>query len=196
MNQRTSQLDRTRMAIIEAAAAMVFGEVDPRAITMQAIADAAGVSHRTLYRHFASRRELVNAVGVHLDEALDGGPDGVLDSFDSWISQVPQVIGFGATHRDTLRRGLVVGVSGGEFRTDRDDRYWELFRDRFPHLDEVEARRDFVALRHLLGASNVILVGERFGMSPEELVPTIEHAVGVLLADVAGRDAAAAGGRS
>ncbi len=192
MNQRTNQLDRTRTAIIEAAKGYVFGEADPGAFTMQSVADAAGVSHRTLYRHFESRQDLINAVGAQLDDELtDSVAADVLDSFESWTGQVDQILTFGAMHREALRRGLIVGITGAEFRTDRDEAYWQIFRERFPHLDETEARQDFVALRHLLGANSVILMGERFGMSPEELVPTIQRSVDTLIADVARRNKAA-----
>jgi AcrR family transcriptional regulator len=195
MNQRASQLDRTRTAIVDAASEMVFGETDPSAITMQAVADAAGVSHRTLYRHFASRQDLVNAVGAAIDDMVDGSiASDVLSSFDAWVGSIPDVVAFGAAHREPLRRGLMVGIAGGEFRSDRDERYWGLFRERFPHLDEKEARQDFVALRHMLGASNVITMGERFGMSPEELVPVLERAVGTLVADIERRNEAAGKG--
>lgn len=195
MNQRTNQLDRTRSAIIEATRAMVFGETDPGALTMQAVADAAGVSHRTLYRHFESRQDLVNAVGAQLDEELtDVVATDVLDSFETWTGQVSSIMTFGAMHREKLRRGLIVGIKGAEFRTDRDDAYWGLFREQFPHLDETEARQDFIALRHLLGSSNVILMGERFGMSPEELVPAIQRSIDTLIADIERRDKAAAEG--
>ncbi len=193
MNQRTNQLDRTREAILDATRAMVFGEADPSSFTMQAVADAAGVSHRTLYRHFESRQDLINAVGAQLDEEYkDSVTTDLLDSFDSWIGNVSQVVAFGAMHREALRRGLIVGISGAEFRTDRDEAYWRIFRARFPHLDEAEARQDFVALRHVLGANNVILMGERFGMSPEELVPVIRRSVDTLVADIERRDTAAA----
>lgn len=192
MNKRTSQLDRTRHAIIEATTTMVFGEVDPEAITMQAIADAAGVSHRTLYRHFESRQELINAVGAELDAALETDtPTDVLESFDRWVASIPQIVAFGATHRETLRRGLLVGISYGEFRSDRDERYWTLFRQRFPNLEPAEARQDFVALRHLLSASSVILMGERFNLPPEELIPILERSVQTLVADIERRNTSA-----
>jgi AcrR family transcriptional regulator len=193
MNVRTNQLDRTRTAIIEAAKAMVFGETDPQALTMQAVADAAGVSHRTLYRHFENRSALINAVGAQVDEELsDTIGTNVLESFESWTAHVAAVLAFGAAQRESLRSGLIFSIAGGEFRTDRDEAYWRIFRERFPHLDEAEARQDFVAVRHLLGANNVILMGERFSMSPEELVRVIERSINTLVADIDRRDLAAA----
>ncbi len=64
MAERTNQVDRTRKAILDAATEIVFGTASPEEFTMQNVADAAGVSHRTLYRYFPSRAELINAVGA------------------------------------------------------------------------------------------------------------------------------------
>jgi AcrR family transcriptional regulator len=185
MNQRVSQLDRTRATIVEAASELIFGTTNPEEITMQAIADAAGVSHRTLYRHFPGRSELINEVGSSFDSQLEAsaGIEGPED-FDGWIDEVERTMSFGATHRELLRRTLVVAVATGEFRTDRDESYWRMFRARFPHLPEAEVREDFVAIRHLLGAINVILIGERFEMSPEQLTSSVGRAVRALVADI------------
>jgi AcrR family transcriptional regulator len=194
MNQRVSQLDRTRATIVEAATDLIFGTTNPEQVTMQAIADAAGVSHRTLYRHFPGRSELINEIGGAFDAQLaDAAGIEEPEDFDHWVDNAEWAIAFGATHRDLLRRTLVVAAASGEFRTDRDEAYWVLFRARFPHLPEPEAREDFVAIRHLLGAVNVILMGERFQMSPDRLTDLISRAVRTLVADVERRDVEASG---
>ncbi len=193
MNQRVSQLDRTKATIMDAAAEIVFGSQNVEAITMQAIADAAGVSHRTLYRHFPSRTDLINEVGRRYDNQI-GVASGVENAtrFDEWVAGIEQTVGFGATNLEMLRRTLGFAIASGEFRTDRDEMYWRLFREHFRHLDEAEARQDFIAIRHLLGASNVILIGERFGLSPDELVAVIGRSVDILLRDAEQRDRRAA----
>jgi AcrR family transcriptional regulator len=193
MNQRTAQIDRTRQAILEAAIDAYLSESDPTDLTMQTIADAAGVSHRTLYRHFSNRRELVNAIGRAVDQRLvDSGLWSEITSFEAWISGVDEVVAFGAAHRDQLRRGLALAVSTGDHRTDRDEMYWEFFRERFPHLDEESARQSFVCLRSLLSAVNVILMGERFDLSPDELAPAIGFGVETLIGRITEMDRAAA----
>lgn len=198
MNQRIKQTDRTRNAIVDAASELVFGSAGPDQFTMQNIADAAGVSHRTLYRYFPSRQDLIDAVGAAYDEQLDAStPSDVLRSFGEWIDAVEDVIGFGAAHRATFQRALALSVVTGQWRSDRDRRYWELFRERFAHLDEGTAREDFAALRHVLSAANVVIFGDRFGLSPEATAAGIQRAVHALVADIARRDeAAAASGRS
>jgi AcrR family transcriptional regulator len=191
MNQRASQIDRTRNAILDAAIDAYLGETDPSELTMQAIADAAGVSHRTLYRYFPSRRELVNAIGKEIDAQLaETGGWVEVDAFDTWISAVERAMAFGAIHREQLRRSLVLAVTSGDHRTDRDEMYWQLFQDRFPHLDEQTARQAFLCIRTLLSASNVILMGERFDLSPEELAPVIDFGVEALIGRVAELDGA------
>lgn len=189
MAKRTNQTDRTRQAILDAATEMVFGTTSPEEVTMQNVADAAGVSHRTLYRHFESREALLNAVGAAHDEQMEESVAvDVLESFDSWIGSVDGVIAFGATHRETLRRTLNLTVVTGQWRTDRDETYWLMFRDEFPNLDEDVAREDFAILRHVLGAVNSFLIGGRFGLDSQRVSNGVQRGVDSLVADIRDRD--------
>lgn len=190
MSQRTGQLERTRTAIVEAAAEFLSSESDPREFTMQAVADRAGVSYRTLYRHFEDRQDLIDAAARHWEQQLGMAVDEITD-FDEWTGAIAQLVAFGVTHREVLRRGTMIGLATGMWRSDRDKRYWSLFRERFPHLDVTVARQDFALLRHALGAANVLTVGERFDLSPAELTAGMQRAVDALLSSIAARDAAA-----
>jgi AcrR family transcriptional regulator len=193
MNQRTAQIDRTRQAILDAAIDTYLGEADPSELTMQNIADAAGVSHRTLYRYFPSRQELTNAIGKEMDRrTIEGGVWTEVTSFEVWTSGIEDVVAFGAAHREQLRRTLTLSLATGEYRTDRDEMYWELFQERFPHLDERTAREAFLCIRALLSAANVILMGERFDLSPDDLAPVIDFGVHALVEHITALDAAAA----
>jgi AcrR family transcriptional regulator len=193
MNRREQQTDRTRNAIIEAASDFVFGTAHPEEFTMQNIADAAGVSHRTLYRYFPSRQELINSIGPALDDRFDVSLDhDPLESFDNWTGGVDQMVAFGATHAGMMQRILTLEIIGGEWRTDRDDTYERLFRERFPHLDEAVARQDFAILRHLLSSANSVLIGQRFELTPAEAAAGIDRGVQALIEAIAARDDAAA----
>jgi AcrR family transcriptional regulator len=193
MNKRIQQTDRTRIAILEAASEMVFGTANPEQLTMQNVADAAGVSHRTLYRYFASRQELINAVGASYDKRLESSvPVDILESFEQWTGSAKLIVAFGATHTEVFQRGLALSAVAGQWRTDRDEGYWKLFRERFPNLEETVAREDFALLRHVLQAANALLIGQRFQLTPEQTAAGIERAVQVLTAAIAERDAAAA----
>lgn len=193
MNLRVKQTEATREIILDAAHDLIFSDADPNSITIQAIADAAGVSHRTMYRHFDSRQALLAAVGQRMD--ADSGARFALEqpiTFDGWIDSVQQTMEFGAAFRERLRRAWAMSATTSVWRKDRDEAYYEMFRARFPHLDEETAFQDFVALRHLLGSSSVVLIGERFDMSPEQVAVAVERAVQALVADIAKRDRKAA----
>lgn len=60
----------TRDRIVRAGVAIVEGlsDLDWRAMTFQAVADGAGVSKRTVFRHFATERDLHDAVMQRLQE--------------------------------------------------------------------------------------------------------------------------------
>lgn len=60
MHARADSMDRTR-ARITAAAIDLHGSVGPRATTMTAVAERAGVTRATLYRHFPTEAALVAA---------------------------------------------------------------------------------------------------------------------------------------
>jgi AcrR family transcriptional regulator len=67
---RRQQAAETRARILDAASALVHGfpTWDWRALTFRAVAARAGVSERTVYRHFPTERELRDAVMRRLEE--------------------------------------------------------------------------------------------------------------------------------
>jgi AcrR family transcriptional regulator len=67
---RRQQLAETRSRILAAGSALVheFPTWDWRNLTFRAVAEQAGVSERTVYRHFATEQELHRAVMHRLEE--------------------------------------------------------------------------------------------------------------------------------
>jgi AcrR family transcriptional regulator len=64
--RRRESADRTRERIVNAGADLVRNSIrDWRGVTIGAVAERAGVNRRTVYRHFASERELRDAVMEH-----------------------------------------------------------------------------------------------------------------------------------
>ncbi|MFQ5555146.1 MAG: TetR/AcrR family transcriptional regulator [Acidimicrobiia bacterium] len=195
MTLRERQADLTRTAIVEAAADL-FLEGDTMAFAMQEIADRAGVSARTIYRHYANRSELINALGRHLDEKFleaSDQDDNLPADFDSLVEEYARgSIHHGFANRAFVRKSLLFSVDGGDWYTRRDDHLWQLFRRAFPGLPEDEARGDFAVFRHIVASTSPILVGERFGLEDEQLLDAVERAATALIEAVADRDRAAA----
>jgi AcrR family transcriptional regulator len=86
---------RTRKALLDAARALME-ERGFDAVTLAAVADRAGVSHRALYLHFASRSELLTSLYRHLGtsehlasslERVWASPDPV-SALDEWARHI------------------------------------------------------------------------------------------------------------
>ena len=60
---------RTRRAILEAMVDVIM-ETDGIGFSVQAVADRAGVTHRTIYNHFPTREALCDAFSDYVDELL------------------------------------------------------------------------------------------------------------------------------
>jgi len=64
MRRRAGQVDQTRQRIVEATVEL-HGSVGPAATTIAAIADRAGVTRLTVYRHFPDQTALFSACSAH-----------------------------------------------------------------------------------------------------------------------------------
>ncbi len=64
MRRRAEQVDGTRQRIVEATVEL-HGSVGPAATTIAAIADRAGVTRLTVYRHFPDEAALFGACSAH-----------------------------------------------------------------------------------------------------------------------------------
>ena len=64
MRRRAEQVDQTRQRIVEATVAL-HGSVGPAATTIAAIAEKAGVTRLTVYRHFPDEDALFAACSAH-----------------------------------------------------------------------------------------------------------------------------------
>jgi AcrR family transcriptional regulator len=64
LRERAQRQDETRARIVEAAVAL-HGTIGPRATTVSAIAERAGVQRLTVYRHFPDEHSLFAACSAH-----------------------------------------------------------------------------------------------------------------------------------
>jgi AcrR family transcriptional regulator len=75
MHRRSDNIDDTRLKIVEATVEL-HGTVGPSATTVMGIADKAGVTRATVYRHFPNDLSLMNACSTHwLGQQVRPRPD-------------------------------------------------------------------------------------------------------------------------
>jgi AcrR family transcriptional regulator len=82
---------RTRHAILEAMVDVIMETADGIGFSVQAVADRAGVTHRTIYNHFPTREALCDAFSDHVDELL--GVSAGLSEAPTWsLASLPQLV--------------------------------------------------------------------------------------------------------
>ena len=80
---------RTRRAILEAMVDVIM-ETDGIGFSVQAVANRAGVTHRTIYNHFPTREALCDAFSDYVDELL--GASSGASSEPTWsLASIPQL---------------------------------------------------------------------------------------------------------
>ncbi len=86
----TGASQRTRRAILEAMVDVIM-EADGVGFSVQAVADRAGVAHRTIYNHFPTREALCDAFSDYVDELL--GATAGLTEEPAWsLASLPTIV--------------------------------------------------------------------------------------------------------
>src|SRR5262245_39949454 len=81
---------RTRRAILEAMVDVIM-DTNGIGFSVQAVADRAGVTHRTIYNHFPTREALCDAFSDHVDELL--GASAGLTEEPAWsLASLPVLV--------------------------------------------------------------------------------------------------------
>jgi AcrR family transcriptional regulator len=192
----TRHTEATRMAIVEAAAEL-FVDRRQDGFSVQDVADRAGLTHRTIYRYFPTRHELIGAAAQHLAPGFGEESFGDISTVEEWIDGVEAHLARTEANFEVVRSVLAAMLASenlalvGRGLHDRDAHRWEVFRRQFPHLSEDDARRTFATLRHLTSSTTYVLYRLRFAMSPIEATEAIRSGASQLAQQAARRDQAA-----
>ena len=85
-----STRQRTRRAVLEAMVDVIM-ETDGIGFSVQAVADRAGVTHRTIYNHFPTREALCDAFSDYVDELLAESSGAAAEP--AWsLASIPQLV--------------------------------------------------------------------------------------------------------
>lgn len=192
----TRHTEATRKAIVEAAAEL-FLDRRRNGFSVQEVADRAGLTHRTVYRYFATRQELIGAAAQHLAPSLAEDSFEEVSTVEEWMDGVEAHLARTEANFETVRRVLAAALSSEDLELaggglpERDAHRRKAFRRQFPHLSEADARRTFAILRHLTSSTTYVLFRLRFAMSPAEATEAIRGAAAQLVEQAALRDRAA-----
>jgi AcrR family transcriptional regulator len=180
---RAEQAAMTRDRIIDAAVELL-SRGDAAEIGMQDVADTAGVSVRTVYRNFATREDLFDAVVTMIRDRMaelagppPGSPDAAIDATRNTVAAVYEL--------EPLYRALFATQAGRESHrrtaAARRAAFHKSYAAETVGLGESSAKV-FGALTHLVSASNsVLFLKDYWGLTAEEAGRAFEWAIAALV---------------
>ena len=181
---RAEQAAVTRDRVVDAAVELLSGG-DATEVGMQDVADRAGVSVRTLYRHFATREELFDAVVKSIRErmAAMAGPPPV--GLAAQIESTREVVG-AVLELEPLYRALFATQAGRDSHQRgarrRRAAMTEAVAGELDGLDDDEVRL-CTALIHLVTSSTAVLfLKDYWGLDADETARVLGWGGGALIA--------------
>lgn len=179
---RTNQKKATRVLILEAVAELV-AEGRIHNFTVQDVADRAGISYASVYKHFSSREQMVSSLiewGAERGRELSPMQPRSLDELPLLYRNFePFEHNFNVSVAN-LRAQIAMNDIPRRI-TERDEEMAQLLERELPSLDPGQVRRAAIVLRYLTNSHFWMTFRTRYGFSPEETASALEWAVGSLV---------------
>ena len=180
---REEQMQQTRLRILEAVTGL-FGDPAAEEVTIPAVARAARVSLRTVYRYFPTREGLIDAWA----EWVDGNLRIHLHSYPEEADRLPEFtrdLYRSYDESEALVKAMLGATAARAVRARTRRRRQRAFRGAMDsHLEGLapeEQRRALAAVYLLVSAPGWQAMKEQWGLDGEEAGKTAAWAVGVLL---------------
>ena len=161
----------------------------PQDLTMPEVAEASGVSLRTIYRYFPTREDLLEAAGRWIGDELlkhlyPRDLDEVADRYQEGVADFDE--------RPGLVRALAFSQLGrrvrGYRRRERLEAIGQALRAELPNLSEQELREAEGVLAYLHNMLAYTTLRDEGGLSGEEIAEAIGWAIRTLIQDLRKRN--------
>lgn len=172
----------TRTRIVDAALALMEAG-DEGALTLAHVAETAGVTERTLYRHFETREALIASVWARVNESLADVAHA--DTPEELVAQPRRVFAV-FDEKPELIRAIVHTRQGRDLRlasnTKRRARFRKVVRTARPDLEEPEVTRLAAVIQLLDSAYAWAAMREYWDLDGASAGEAVSDAIAVLLA--------------
>jgi len=193
----------TRDRIVQAVVRVVLDD-GIHAFTVQNVASKAGVSYRTVYRHFTRREELLDALAESLERSFAGAPAPTIagapapttpETVDHVIAVLaPSFLAMGEV-RDAVRAYVVTSIALGwqdDARRKRTLAFGKSIAAAFPQLSAKVQREAAALIRHLASTRSWYALTVEGGLDDAGAARAADWAVRTLFNDLSSRNRAAA----
>jgi len=184
---RERQARQTRELILDAVTNLLDQHAADEATT-KAIAQAAGVSERTVYRHFPDRHALLEGLSeriIRLAEPtiLDADPASVDD-----LANLAVALMRGLDEQPTLARAeALLNADPRRFTAatrSHSDQFHTIIAAALPDLDERDRLRVTAAIRCLLSSQAWLRMREEYGIPGSESGPVVAWVIGAVFNEI------------
>jgi AcrR family transcriptional regulator len=184
---RERQVERTRDLILDALTDLL-SEMSAGEITTREIAERAGVSQPTVYRHFPDRNALLEGLTARIVAAMEAsGGEGALTTLDDLAPRAERGLALTEAHAVEATAEAVLNADPRRLSTDSRARSAELLRvvaDSLPEYDERDHLRITALLRNLYTVQTWLRMREEFGIPGEESGPIVAWAMSTLVGEI------------
>jgi AcrR family transcriptional regulator len=181
---RVAQQEATRRRILDAVADLMSDPTQPE-LTYSALAKAAEVSERTVYRHFATKEELLEAFWIYINEQL--GMAHYPETVEELLEVLPSVYS-GFDERAGLIRAHLASSAGREMRLRVVPRRREIFKRMLERYTRgLAPRRQRMAcgvLQLLFSPRAWDSLEENWGMTGSDAAESCAWAIRTLIASL------------
>jgi AcrR family transcriptional regulator len=182
---REQQVDLTRDLIVRAFRSLL--ETDhPDAITYAQVAEAAGVSLRTVYRYFPTRADLLRSAAEWFREFTDGARWDDPRSVRDMAGAIPQLGRLFDEHTNVFR-----ALADDALEQPRRDAVAAALAEVSCDLPDDEVRRAEALLSYIRSGRAWLVLHDRYGLDGDEIVAALDWASSTLLEDLRRRNGSA-----
>lgn len=179
---REEQAAQTRERVVRAAADLL-SESDGSDLSMNDVADRAGVSVRTVYRSFATRDELLDAVIGWIGDRFNRQVGPPPATRDDYVENAPQMIR-AIFEVEPLYRALFATAAGrASHRRKQRSRLKEIqraFETETAGMDDGQVLR-FAAVLHLLSSSQgALFMKDYWGLDADSIGRAVQWTIRTL----------------
>ena len=183
---RDRQVAQTRELILDALTTLL-GDRRVDEVTMRDIAAAAGVSERTVYRHFPDRDSLLEGLSQRLPQLDSIAPSFGLGGLDDIAPTSRRLMELLDEHYVTARAEAVFNADPRRFAADtrantREMR--ELLAKGLPDLSEREQLRISAVIRCLVSSQAWLRMREEFGVPGTESGPVVAWVIDTIIREL------------
>lgn len=184
---RHHQKEDTRDRILQAVAEII-NEGKILAFSIKEVADRAGVSYGSVYRHFPTRESLLEALYEKASEMMAETSSGSLQSIEEIPRMARETVGIFEEQGKIVQAFTIALLANNiqpSSRKERDQRIEQLVLERHPELDQIRAREMSAVISHLYSSLTWTTLKGRFGLNGTEAANALNWALHILIQNIA-----------